>query len=218
MLTLVSAISLASTALAVELPDVHIALGEAFPLIAEGSISGEPATKLETALKEPLTSTGVKVKLELNALSSLGAGVLTYTGVKQKMTFCSSEGDAAETILVSGEGHVISKSVAGVLKALLLLLFPPLHITCAKLKITITGPLILSITKVSSGVETTEVGAQSKCVGAGKQEFTEYENDAGELKTKQLLLANLGLGSENACEEYMKEIVVTAFKMATLLF
>jgi hypothetical protein len=218
VLTLASLMTSATPAMAVELPDIHVALGEAYPVTAEGKIEGAKVAKLETALKEPLAAETVSAKLTLNELSSLGPGTLTFTGVKQKTTTCNTEGDPAEVVLILGEGHVISKSVAGVLTPLLLLLLGKLAILCGKLKITISGSLILGINKVAAGVETNEVGAQSKCIGAGKQEFTEYENDAGELRTKQLLLANLGLGTENACEEYTKELVVTSPKMAELLF
>ncbi|HEX3910963.1 MAG TPA: hypothetical protein VHW67_09720 [Solirubrobacteraceae bacterium] len=208
----------ATSAMATELPDLHVALGESYPLLGEGEIKGEPAAKLESALKEPLTATTVKAKLELKELSSLGVGVITYTGVKHNAAGCNTEGDAPEVVKLSGEGHIVVKVVAGKLTPLLLLLFKPLTFACEKLKLIVSGTLVLNISKVVSGMETTEVGTQSKCVGAGKQEFTEYENDAGEIKTKQLILTNFGLGNEPACEEYFKELVIKSNKMAELLF
>ncbi|HEX3911823.1 MAG TPA: hypothetical protein VHW67_14090 [Solirubrobacteraceae bacterium] len=220
MFALVSA-AMATSAMAVEvvLPDIHIALGEAFPVKASGEIKAEPlAAKLETALKEPIIATSVKAELEATALVALGPLILVFKGTKQKTTECLGEGEAKETITVKGEYHLLDKLFENKLALFLLALFPELKLVCGKLKITVIPPAITRITGVTDMVDTTTFGTQPKCVGAGKQEFTEFENDAGENKTKQLLLANLGLGKENACEQFEKELVLTSNKMIEFLF
>src|SRR6185437_5405515 len=68
---IVATLTLSSTvmtipAMAVELPDVHVALGEAYPVVAEGKLEGEEVVKLETSLKEPLAAKTVSAKLTLN--------------------------------------------------------------------------------------------------------------------------------------------------------
>ncbi|HEX3910428.1 MAG TPA: hypothetical protein VHW67_06990 [Solirubrobacteraceae bacterium] len=217
MFALTSAV-MATTAMAVELPDVHIALGEKFPVTAEGEITGAKVAKLETGLKEAITAEKVTGKLEVTALSSLGPLVLVFTGTKLGANDCLGEGDPAETITVKGEWHLLDKVIAGKLTLLIMVLFTDLKITCLKIKITVKAPAITQVTKVADMVQTTEFGAQPKCVGAGKQEVTEYENDEGKLLTKQLLSANLGLGNESACEEFGKELVLKANKMIEFLF
>jgi hypothetical protein len=218
IVALLASAVMAASAIAVELPDLHIALGEAFPVTAEGEIKGSPAARLEDSLKEPLTATGVKIKLEATTLSSLGPLTLLFTGAKQKTSECTGEGEAKEVITAKGEWHLVDKVVAGKLTLIWLVLFSELKITCGKVKVTIKPPLLTQVTTVSDMVDTTTFGIQPKCVASGKQEITEYETDTGMVLTKQLLLTNLGLGNEIACLEFTTELVFKANKMVEFLF
>lgn len=210
----------ASPALALELPDLHVLSGETYPESAEGSVEGVEVGQLETELGEKLTSSTVAVKSELAELSSLGPDTLTFTGVMEpkNKSSCNTAGDAAGTVLLPGEYHVVDTSTSP-LTAALLILFKELVLECnsGKLKVKIRSPAIVKLQKVTAGIDTTEFGVVAKCTGKGKQELREYLNDEGK-GTKGALTANFGLGFESACENISQELVVKSSKMIDFLF
>jgi len=222
-LTLVAVFALgsavvATSAMALELPDLHILEGEAYPVTGEGVIKAAKVVTLESTIGAKFEAEEVKVLFKLEALSALGPIDFHFTGVKLGTAACNSQGDAAGVILVRGEYHVVGVLVNNVLTPFLLILFTEFTLECGKLAIKIKPPIISKLEKLTSGTDTTKVGTQPKCTKAGEQEFKTYFNDAGEEKTKQLLLVNVGLGNELACELYNKELVIEFNKMVDFLY
>lgn len=211
-----------SPALALELPDVHVLSSETYPVVGEGSVEGAEVVALETELGEFLPPPGSKLSIawELTELSSAGPMTIMLSGVQEpkSKTTCNTSGDPAGTVKFTGEYHVVDTSIAP-LTAALLVSFKELVVECnsGKLKIKIRGPVVVKLTKVTSGTEVTEFGLQVKCSGKGKQELKEYLTDEGK-GTKAVLTENLGLGFESACENVREEVVVSATKMLDFLF
>jgi hypothetical protein len=208
----------ASPALALELPDVHVLSGETYPASGAGEVTAEAA--LETEVGEKLSGTAVKISTELTVLSALGSDTLTFLGVAEpkSKTTCNTAGDAAGTVKVHGEYHVVDVKEAP-LTAAMLLLFPELTLECnsGKLKIKVRAPLLAKLEKVTAGTDVTEYGLVARCSGKGKQELKEYFNEEGKL-TKGTLTSNFGLGFEGVCESVSKELVVKSTKMLDFLF
>jgi hypothetical protein len=208
----------ATSALAFELPDVHVLSGETYPASGTGEVTAEGV--LETEIGEKLTGTAVKAEANLTLLSSLGPGTLTFTGVTEpkSKTSCNTVGDAAGTVKLKGEYHVVDTSTSP-LTAAILILFPELTVECnsGKLKIKVRSPALIKLEKVTAGTDVTEYGLQAKCSGKGKQELREYLNEEG-IATKGALTANFGLGFESACDSVAKELVVKSTKMVDFLF
>jgi hypothetical protein len=207
-----------STALAFELPDLHVLSGDFYPASGAGEVTAEAA--LETEIGEKLTATVTSVTMELTVLTSLGRLIETWKGVAEpkSKTSCNTAGDAAGTVKVQGEYH-ITDLIETPLTAVVLLLLPDPVVECnsGKLKIKIKGPLLLKLEKVTAGVDSTEFGLVAKCSGKGKQELREYLNEEG-TRTKGAPSANFGLGFESACESIAKELVVKMSKMTDGLF
>lgn len=212
----------ATSALALELPDVHVLSGETYPATGEGKVEVKEGVvgELETELGEKLTSKTVTAKAELKELSSLGPGTLTFTGVEEPKTktLCKTTGDAEGTVLLPGEYHVVNIKETP-LTAAVLILFNELVVECnsGKLKIKVKAPALVKLEKVTSGTDVTEYGLVSNCTAKGKQELKEYFNEESKL-VKGVLTANFGLGAETACERVSKELVVKSSKMLDFLF
>jgi len=219
-LALVAAAFATTSALALELPDVHILAGETYPVTGEGAVKGEDLFVLETELGEKILAREIKIKIELAELTSLGLATVDLTEAVEKVLGgpkCNTVGDAAGTVLINGEYHIIDLSTSPLTIAFLLL-FPELTLECGKVKVKVRGPLIAAITKVTSGTDVTQFGIAAKCAaGKGKQELKEYLNDEG-AKTKGAATANFGLGFETACVSTGVEVVINTTKMIDFLF
>lgn len=218
------AVGLSSTsALAFELPDLHILSGESYPVTNEGTIENEGAIvrEIETEIGEKMTATAVTIRTELTELSSLGPDTIKFSGVKEPKTktSCKTANTTVEgEVLSSGEYHVVDVNESPLTVAMLLL-FPELVVECnkGKLKIKTKPPVIVKVEKVNSGTDVTEYGLVVNCTPKGKQELKEYFNDEGKL-VKGTLLVNFGLGNETACYRTTKELVMKSSKMIDFLF
>ncbi|HTZ85359.1 MAG TPA: hypothetical protein VMB05_01715, partial [Solirubrobacteraceae bacterium] len=170
----------ASSALALELPDLHVLSGEIYPATTVGEVAETEVGRLETELGEKITASTVKIEAELLELGSLGPALITLTGFiePKSKTSCNTAGDAAGTILIPGEYHVVDTSTSP-LTAALLILFKEAVFECnsGKLKLKLRGPWIVKLEKVTSGTDVTQYGLVSKCSGKGKQELKTYLND-----------------------------------------
>jgi hypothetical protein len=219
-LILVGAVGLvlASPALALELPDVHVLSSESYPATAEGAVEGVEVAVLETEIGEKLTASGAQVTTELQKLTSLLFGVFTLTSFEDHRikTSCHGVGQPAGTVVIEGEEHVVDTSTAPLMMSYLFL-FKEITIECGKEKRKLRGMLLYRVEKVTSGTDVTQYGLIGKCAAKGKQELTEYFNDEG-VRVKSVLSANFGLGFENACLAINKELVLTSSKMVDFLF
>ncbi|HST33660.1 MAG TPA: hypothetical protein VLJ80_09115, partial [Solirubrobacteraceae bacterium] len=93
-----AAASMATSAMAVELelPDIHVVLGEAFPVMGEGELlnEGKIVAFIESEIGTKITATHLHVKLELTKLSPLGPlTLLEFRGFGLGATLCNTEGD-----------------------------------------------------------------------------------------------------------------------------
>jgi hypothetical protein len=219
----VFAISTAASASATELPDISVTLEESFPVKAEAtSLKKAGLAFLETEVGSKLTAEQVKGELELTSLSALGAVKLTFVNTKEPKSgeLCNTEGDAAGIVLVAGEFHVVFLAVGPPWTLHIDVLFEkPLVIKCGKLTIKVLPPALVAL-HANLEKDITEFTVDAKCaknakneIEKGRQQFTEYINDAGTKLTKQLLLANFGLGFENACEQVEEELKFKTTKM-----
>jgi hypothetical protein len=218
-------VSVSPTA-AFELPDVQALPGESYPkLLATGrgtlENAGTVVASLETVLGESVTATAMEIEVWNASLTASDAYILTLAGVKEPRTktACKSPDGIKEGVVLifDGEYHVVTN--AG-LTPMLLLLFPELTIECnsGKLKLKVKAPLMLKLEKITSGIDVTEYGLVANCTAKGKQELTEYVNDEGKTVIKSFLVADFGLGFEQACERTTKELVVKTSKMLDFLF
>jgi hypothetical protein len=227
-LLLISALSLASaspTLAELPLPDIHVLSGDTYPTTGEGKIevtSGVVA-ELETAIGEKLTAKSVTLKTELKELAALGPVTYTFTGVEEprSKTLCKLPEPALPfdgILLFTGEFHVVYIKTEP-LTAAMLMLFGEQLIECnsGKLKIKVKAPVIIKLEKVTAGTDVSEYGLVANCMAKGKQELREYFTDEGKLM-KAILLANFGLGFEEACYRASKEMVVKSTKMIDFLF
>jgi hypothetical protein len=213
----------ATSAMALELPDIHVVLGEAAPVTGEGTTGKKAkAAVLETEVGSVLNAEELKILLKLEALSALGPVDFHFVNVTEgpgNTTKCNTEGDSAAegVVLVKGEYHVVAfKNAAGVLLQEVLVLFPETTIKCAKLSIKVRQPVLAKLI-VAGNTQVTSFGVDAICAGKGKQELTTYFNDEGKELTKQLITANFGLGFENGCEATAEEVKIKTNKMIEFL-
>jgi|SRR5580700_5606791 hypothetical protein len=202
---------------ALALPDVHVLSGESYPLHLNYS-SATVGTKLVNTGGSKLKGEGLKLLLLWTALSALGTWEATFSNVKNGTTACNSVNDAAETVLVSGEVHVVELAPKGSKKAAGLFLFNELEIICGKVKVKVKGSVLSNIIdpKAEECVEllTGELTGNEK----GKNTFLKYVNDTpAEVEGK--LEANFGTGFLQASEETAEPVhlVVLEGKMFSIL-
>jgi hypothetical protein len=186
MLTL--GVLLAGTAAAV-LPTL---LNAAKELVKAEKFEGTNKTNTELqilkgkAIKcEESISTGELVENELGKekFGYLGPFHITFNkcSAENGIAKCTGEGDAAGTILVLGETHLVFDSLSPLGAALLFLISPRIHITCEafsiKLLILVEGKVLCLITPLTLAKEFTikcERGAEP-----GDPGETKYWDDAG---------------------------------------
>jgi hypothetical protein len=198
---------LASSAYAaVNLPDISVTLtGGKYPVHAVGSLAAA-ATKLGSASGVSLTGTGVTLLLLTAELSALGTFTTDFTGVENKEKVkCSSTGDAAGVVLVSGEFHLVPINLSPLTLGILFLV-SEVEIICPKGESPIVrGNVIGSVNGIGSeGTELTGFGGVLE--GAeGKQNISEYYNDGG-TKVKAKLEQEAGAGFVAADENVTGEL------------
>ena len=139
----------------------------------------------------------------------LGTFTITFLNITEPSlgATCNSLGDKSNsgTVLVHGTYHVVPRLPSGVLLLLLLL---PVHLFCLLAGISVleleTGDILGILTPVNKKVKTSEHYTLSFKQSKGKQEVTEYDNDAGTMAKAQLLLSEgtgaaeeIGLETEN---------------------
>jgi hypothetical protein len=200
------------------LPDAHTLSDAGYPVPEEGTLEngGAIVAELETAIGEKLTATSVTVKGTLTKLSGLGPATLRFTGVTEpkSKTLCKSTNVTTKgEVLFEGEYHMVTN--AALTQHGLVFLFTELTVECneGKLKIKIKAPAELKLEGAEDMVDITSYGLVANCTAKGKQELTEYVNDAGTVVTKANLTANFGLGAEAACERTTKELVIKTSEM-----
>jgi hypothetical protein len=198
---------------AASLPDLHITLGEAFPVTATAKA---PAATVgfSTAGGAVMTGTGAEVTLTWKELSSLGTYLLAIKNYVKGAKKCKTAGDAAGTLLISGEAHLVFVELSPGLKIAALLLVPKTKIECEGINVTIEGLLLGTYTGALNS-ELTEFKGGIKGE-KGKQELTKYENEKGET-VESLFLSEAGTGFTKTALNISEELAYKANKMIEIL-
>ena len=182
MLTLTAAISAASASAEIVLPQFSS---------ASSALGSGGASTLETVGGKKVGSTHLTFTTAPEN-TRLGTFTIDFFEVTEPAlgARCNSLGDPSNggVILVHGTYHVVPRLPSGVLLLLLLL---PVHLLCllagVSVLVLITGDILGILTPVGKKVKTSEHYTLSFKQTKGKQEVTEYDNDAGAMAKAQLL-------------------------------
>jgi hypothetical protein len=195
------------------LPDLHITLGESFPVssIAKSTTAN---WAFSTAGGTILSGKGVEATLTWQGLGSLGAYVLDLLEAKKGIKKCKTVGDVAGTVLLSGEVHLVFVQLSPVLVVALLFLVPKTKVECEGLNGTIEGSFLGSYNGFLNA-EVTEF--KSDILGEkGKQSLVKYENEAG-TAVEALLLSEVGTGFTKTSLNIDEELTFKVNKMIEVL-
>jgi hypothetical protein len=207
MATLVVSIA-ASAAMAVTLPSITFLPGGTS---AEAVAKSTAATSLETVVGSKLVGSGVNVTLATKGGAN-GTYVSTFKGVKEGTNACKTGTEAAETVVIKGEYHLVTISEAPLVIGVWFLV-PATTIACGtvekpeKVKIKVEGSALSSFTGELNKDVTTFGGSLKG--SKGKPEKTAFLNDAGETKNAELK-SNFGLGAEASDENVAEALTFTS--------
>lgn len=203
----------ATSALAVTLPDVHVALGEAFPVVAT-SKAPKAITNLGTAGGSVLTGEGVETTLTWTELSAAGTYVANFSNVVKGAKKCKTAGDVAGTVLISGALALVTVSEAPLTVAPLFTV-PKTKIECEGLNVTVEGNVLGTFPSASLNKQLTEFTGTLKGE-KGKQELTKYLGDDGVTK-EALLLSEAGSGFTKSSQNISETVTFKSAKMLEVL-
>jgi hypothetical protein len=195
------------------LPDLHVTLGEVFPVTTTAKVL-LATVAFSTAGGAVMTGTGAEVTLTWKELSALGTYLLTINNYVKGAKKCKTAGDAAGTLLVSGEAHLVFVELSPGLKIAALFLVPKTKIECEGINLTIEG-LVLGAYTGALNSELTEFKGSIKGE-KGKQDLTKYENEKGET-VEALLLSEAGSGFTKTSLNISEELAYKANKMIEIL-
>lgn len=207
----------ATSAMAVTLPDIHVALNEAYPIHFNFESKTAPKTVLETTGGSKLEGTGLSVLFLVTELSALGTFAVDFFKVLKGTTPCNSTGDAKEVVLLSGEFHLVTLAETPSLIVGVLFLFKQLEIVCSKAKVEVRGALVSPVTLTGTGDNVT--GISTWLQGSkGKAKTINYLNDAGGTETA-LLESEFGTGFLESSETTSEPVTVLVLnkKMVEIL-
>jgi hypothetical protein len=195
----------------VNLPDISLTLGGAYPLVLTFADNSKTPTGFQSTSGGKLEGEGVALTLEVAALGSSGTYLGIFLKVKQSgMTACKTNGAGAEEVITKGKFSLVPLENTAALP--LGILFEPEEATveCGATKIKLRGKVLSSLVKIQNEAnELTEAGAVLEGDKKGKNDITEYVNDEGR-KVKAILEANFGTGFFQADDSIMEEIAFKA--------
>jgi hypothetical protein len=202
------AITTASSAAPVTLPDIHVLSGESYPLHLNFSDNKPIATQLSNAKGGKLAGTGLLLLFLTFELSSLGSFEVLFLKVIEGKTgdSCITAGDHSGEVLLKGSFHIVPTTTAGA--PAILYLFAPFDLTCGPLLAELEGGLLTPIVFKSGSTESeslTELCVVSTGNGKGVNSVTEYINDNG-TKVKATIKSELGSGLGQSALEVAGEI------------
>jgi hypothetical protein len=202
----------ATSALAA-LPDLHVTLESKFPVSAVAE-STKATTGLATAGGSVLTGTGVKTTITYTELSSLGKYVAVFTSVVKGAKKCKTGTEAAGTVKIEGELHLVYAELTPKLVVAALFLVPKTTIECEGLNVKVEGSVLGTYNgKVNS--EITEF--KGALLGEkGKQALTKYENDEGKV-VEAVLLSEAGAGFTKSSQNVSEELTFKSAQMFEIL-
>jgi hypothetical protein len=139
-------------------------------------------------------TSGVEIKCERGTESGTALSKKTGTWTKD-ITGCSDEltdsnchslGDGTGVILATGEATLVLTTIGGVDHHLTWLLVKEFGLECGTVFITTKGGALAEVTPVNVATKQFETHLHAP---SGRQEFTTFENDSGELVSVTLLVA-----------------------------
>src|ERR1700683_4701036 len=147
------AITAASSAATVALPDVHVLSGESYPLHLQFSDNKPTASKLSNAKGGKLEGTGLLLLFLVTGLSSLGSFTLALLDVLNPKSndSCITTGDKSGEVLIKGTFHIVPTTASGA--PAILYLFAPFTLTCGPLKANFEGSLLSRVVVKGGGRE-----------------------------------------------------------------
>jgi hypothetical protein len=194
-----------------ELPIISVTLGATYPVVDEGTLAS--SNTLETVSGSKITCSDRTDQLTVIERTSLATYHEDLTGCKEGSNPCKTSGDPKETILRTGEEHLVFLPGGG--KGTLEL--PSAYVTeCGepgktkiKVKRDILGEVIAAANTEITSYKVVLTGK------GGKQNLTTYLNSSGMEVGGVFLEANFGLGYEQADENVEGELTlkVTEGKM-----
>jgi hypothetical protein len=193
----------------VKLPDLSVTLlGGAYPLHSQGSLA-KAATTLSGTTGNMVSGEGVTILFLSTELSALGTFTADFTKIAlPEGKPCSSVGDAAGVILLSGEFHLVPIDLSPLTLGVLYLL-SEFELTCeGGVIVLFRGNLLSTLNGIGS--EATELAGFGGTLVAekGKSEISEYYNDGG-TKVKAKLEAEAGIGFVAAAQNIVGELGVS---------
>ncbi|MFI5091748.1 MAG: hypothetical protein ACHP7P_17065, partial [Terriglobales bacterium] len=181
------------------LPDVHLALGEAYPLHLNFADNGATPTELQSTGGGVLKGKGLLVLFLGSELSALGRYEALFLNVTLKGESCNSEGDKTGEVLTTGDYHIVwltlkSDPAKALTIGVAFLVLPDVVVKCGKLEITVTGCALGSI-EGENAADVTKVTGKLESDKKGKNLLTKYYNNEGKL-VGCILLSAFGKGLE----------------------
>jgi hypothetical protein len=203
----------ATSAFAIELPDVHVLPGETYPVHAEFPDNGATVSKLLDVSGNELSGKGLKVLFILKELSALGEFEALFLKVLRlpAKVACNTEGDKTETaggeVLIKGTYHIVLAVEGTARPPAVLYLFNELKIKCGSATIKVKGAAI-STFNTENKKETedfTQLCGELKGNTKGVNKLTKYLNDEGK-EVEGKLEDNFGNGFVQSAEEVEEEV------------
>lgn len=201
----------ATSALAeLELPDVHVLAGEAYPLHLNFADDGKTKTVLQSTGGGKAEGKGVSVLLLIKELSSLGTFEAIFLNVKLGTAACTGEGDKVEEVLTKGEFHIVHLKTKPLTLGIAFLLELVLFL-CGKLKVHVLGCALSSLNATKEMEDLTEVGGNLEADKKGKNLLTKYIDD-NEKELECKLESNVGGGFAQSSEEIEGTVLLKALE------
>jgi hypothetical protein len=211
-LAILAVTAVASASASAALPEFVPGEGNSFPVTLEHPSNGTLASKFETTASLKWECQGLKVA---GVIASAKGGPLTIeleachqSGTTTK---CQSEGYPKGQIAYTGTGSLVyinkAKGQVGIVLAL-----NEAHLVCGSLSIKVRGSLIIPVTPLNI---LTRVINWKLAEANGKQEYTTYENETGEIRTAHLEL-NFGTGFLQMGLTVGEEVKVATSKPLTI--
>jgi hypothetical protein len=171
-----------------------VLLAQKFPLHLDFADNGKTATTLETASGTKLTGKGLLLLLLASSQGSLGLYLTLFLNVALGETKCNTSGDATgEVLLGNNEYHLVFASLSPLVLGLALLV-AEFEFKCGLVSIKVRGCALAKVTDPKTETEEVELatGELKGSATKGKNELTEFDNEAGTGKVSCRLESSTG--------------------------
>jgi hypothetical protein len=184
----------ASASASAALPEIVPGAGVKFPIAVEGASRNVAKVHLSQRNgSEPARCEGVKFKGDITGAKAVSLTTeMTYCTQDEPTRKCSTAGAAAGHVVLAGTGTLAYINKASKVVGIVLTL-PETEVECGGYAMLVKGSVIIPITPINT--KTSELSMVIKESEIGKQEYTTYENEKGEVTTAYLR-ANLDDGWE----------------------